>query len=102
MPLGKGWSLVGYSDVGGFNVNSRLTWQWFVGVNYQFNKYLVVKAGYRYLYTDYDQDDYLYDMTVAGPYLGLGIVFLQGRAPFGAIFVVRISSPLCPSQGSRF
>lgn len=75
LPLGRGWALVGYSDVGGFDLGSRLTWQFLLGINYQFSEHLVAKVGYRYLYTDYDEDDYLYDMTTSGPYLGLGIVF---------------------------
>lgn len=75
LPLGQGWSLVGYSDIGGFDLGSRLTWQFLVGINYQFSQHLVARVGYRYLYTDYDHDDYLYDMTISGPYLGLGIVF---------------------------
>lgn len=75
LPLDKGWSLVGYVDVGGFDMGSRLTWQWFAGVSYEISPRFAAKAGYRYLYTDYDKDDFLYDMTMQGPYLGLSILF---------------------------
>jgi len=75
LPLNKGWSLIGYADVGGFDMGSRLTWQWFAGVNYEISPRFAAKAGYRYLYTDYDKDDFLYDMTLKGPYLGVSIIF---------------------------
>jgi hypothetical protein len=67
------WTLVGYGDVGGGG--ARLTWQAVAGVNWHFSKHLSGKFGYRYLSLDYDDDQLLYDVAMAGPYAGLGIRF---------------------------
>jgi len=71
----KSLSVVAYGDVGGFDVGSNFSWQGILGVNYQFTDNLVGKVGYRYLYTDYDKDDFTYDMALGGFFLGLGIQF---------------------------
>jgi opacity protein-like surface antigen len=54
---------------------SELTWQALAGVDGTFSKHLSAKFGYRYLDFDYDQDDFVYDMAMAGGYAGLGIRF---------------------------
>jgi opacity protein-like surface antigen len=51
-------SLVGYADIGGFGAGSDLTYQLLVGVNWQFAKSATAKAGYRYLYQDYEHDGF--------------------------------------------
>ena len=67
------WALVGYGDIGAGG--SRLTWQGLAGVDWTFSKHLSGKFGYRYFKIDYDQDDFVYDMAMAGGYAGLGIRF---------------------------
>ena len=69
----KQWTLVGYGEVGGGG--TRLSWQAIAGVNWHFSKHLSGKFGYRYLSLDYDHDQLLYDVAMAGPYAGLGIRF---------------------------
>ncbi|MEO8350145.1 MAG: hypothetical protein ABI680_00350 [Chthoniobacteraceae bacterium] len=63
------------ADIGGFGVSSRLTWLAQATFGYNFNKNIYTELGYRYLYTDYNQGGFLYDMTEDGVFLGLGIKF---------------------------
>jgi opacity protein-like surface antigen len=70
--LSETWSLMGYLDVGGFGVGSKLSWQAMVGGSYAFTPGIVAKAGYRYISEDYDKSDFKYDMDNAGVYLGVG------------------------------
>jgi len=72
-PLAKKWDFVGYADVGAGG--SDLTYQLLAGVNWQFSKALSAKFGYRYLFQDYSQDDFKWDMAMSGAYAGLGIRF---------------------------
>jgi opacity protein-like surface antigen len=74
-PVSDRWTLVGYADVGGFGVGSDLTWQVIGGANYESSKRLSFKFGYRYMRIDYDKSGALYDVTMQGPYAGLGISF---------------------------
>jgi hypothetical protein len=69
------WSLSGYADYGGFGAGSDSTWQVITGVNYEFSKRIVAKAGYRVLNVDYDKGSVLYDMKTYGPYLAVGVRF---------------------------
>ena len=75
VPLGERWSVLLYGDVGGFGVGSDLTYQAIAGVNWQFSKHFSAKAGYRYLYQDFEKDGFVWDMAAHGPYLALGIRF---------------------------
>ena len=72
-PLATKWDFVGYADVGAGG--SDLTYQLLAGVNWQFSKALSAKVGYRYLYQDYEKDDFKWDMAMSGAFLGLGIRF---------------------------
>jgi len=74
-PLFDAWTLVGYADFGGFGVGSDRTYQLLAGVNWQFAKSVNAKAGYRYLYQDYQNDNFVWDMTSSGYYLGAGFKF---------------------------
>ena len=75
LPLAERWSVVAYADVGGFGVGSDFTWQALLGVNYEFSKTIVGKAGYRMLGVDYDKNGFAYDMFYSGLYLGAGFRF---------------------------
>jgi len=75
VPLAQRWSMVLYGDVGGFGVGSDLTYQAIAGINWQFSKHFSAKAGYRYLYQDFEDEGFVWDMAAHGPYLGLGIRF---------------------------
>ena len=75
VPLAEAWTLVGYADIGGFGVGSDRTYQLLAGVNWQFAKSVSAKAGYRYLYQDYQNDNFVWDMKSSGYYLGAGFKF---------------------------
>lgn len=74
-PFADAWTLVGYADIGGFGVGSDLTYQLLAGVNWQFARSWIAKAGYRYLYQDYENDGFIWDMSASGLYLGAGFRF---------------------------
>ncbi len=65
--------LVGKADLGGGG--SKFTYQLFGGVGYQINQRLAIIGGYRDLSVDYDKDLFLFDMSLQGPLVGLGIKF---------------------------
>jgi opacity protein-like surface antigen len=75
VPIAEAWTLVGYADIGGFGVGSDLTYQLLAGVNWQFAKSATAKAGYRYIYQDYKNNGFVWDMTASGFYLGAGFRF---------------------------
>jgi opacity protein-like surface antigen len=75
VPFAQRWSVMLYGDVGGFNVGSNLTYQGIAGVNWQFSEHVSAKLGYRYIYQDYENDGFIWDMVARGPYLGVGIRF---------------------------
>jgi len=72
-PVSDEVSLFGYTDIG--TGGSDLTYQVMVGANWEFSEGYTAKLGYRYLYWDYEDDGTVWDVTAAGPYLGLGIRF---------------------------
>ena len=72
-PVSNMVTLTGYGDIGGGG--SDLTYQLMAGVNWEFSKGYTAKLGYRYLYWDYEDDGFVWDMAAKGPYLGLGIRF---------------------------
>jgi hypothetical protein len=72
-PIVDNVSLVGYADVG--TGGSDLTYQFLVGVNWEFSEVFAAKVGYRYLSWDYEKEGTVWDMSASGPYLGLGIRF---------------------------
>jgi opacity protein-like surface antigen len=75
LPFAEHWSFMGYGDVGGFDVGSKITYQAIAGVNWEFAKSFTAKAGYRYMYQDYDKNNFLWKVAAHGAYLGLGIAF---------------------------
>jgi hypothetical protein len=71
----ENWFVNLYADVGGFGVGSDLTAQGFASIGYRWSDTISTAVGYRVLYTDYDKDGFVYNMTQHGPYMGLGIHF---------------------------
>jgi opacity protein-like surface antigen len=74
-PFSKKWSAYGYGDIGGFGGGSDITYQFVLGLRWQFSKVVSAKLAYRYLYQDYTDDDFVWDMSYHGPMLGLGFTF---------------------------
>ncbi|HRY24944.1 MAG: hypothetical protein H6852_12060 [Geminicoccaceae bacterium] len=69
--LGRGFSLQGAADYGGFHVGSKNTWQVIGTLGYDFNDRLSARAGYRYLSVDYDDNGFVWDVDIHGPIIGL-------------------------------
>jgi opacity protein-like surface antigen len=72
-PVSENISLMGYVDIGAGG--SDLTYQVVGGLNWELSDTFVAKAGYRYMYWDYEDDGTVWDIAASGPYLGLGIRF---------------------------
>ena len=66
-------------DIGGFSVGSRLTWQVYPYLRWQFSKPVSLEAGYRILSIDYQQgegsDRIKFDVLELGPQIGLTLSF---------------------------
>ena len=72
-PIASKWDLAGYADVGAGG--SDLTYQLMAGLNWQINRVVGAKFGYRYFYQDYQKDDFKWDMVNSGAYIGVGFKF---------------------------
>ena len=68
--LNEKWFLNLVGEVGGFGVSSDLTWQAMAGVGYNINDCWALIAGYRHLYIDYENGDFLYDLDTSGIMIG--------------------------------
>ena len=73
--LDERWSVTVAGDIGGSGSGSNLTWQLLGTVNYQMSDRLSLRGGYRVLAVDYEDDGYVYDVTLRGPVLGLAYRF---------------------------
>lgn len=65
------WNLHLTGQVGGFGVASDSTWMAMGGVGYTINDCWRAILGYRHQYIDYEKGDFLYDINVGGPMLGV-------------------------------
>lgn len=78
-PVGKGWSLEGYADVGGFGIGSDLTWMVTARVNWQVSRAVGLGLGYRALSQDYSTgsgaDYFRWDVTSQGPLAAMNVSF---------------------------
>ena len=74
-PFSQKWSFIGYADLGGFGVGSDFTFQVIAGIKWQFSKVVSAKLAYRYLYQDFEKDNFVWDMAAHGPMLGFGFNF---------------------------
>ena len=73
--IASNWSYLLRGDVGGFGVSSELVINLQATVVYNFNKTFGLDLGYRYLSIDFKDDDFLYDVSMYGFFIGLGIYF---------------------------
>ncbi len=70
VPLGGGWSLRAWGDVGGFDVGSDFTWQAAALVGWGSARWRV-ELGYRALAVEFDEDDLDTELLAHGPILGV-------------------------------
>ena len=61
--------------IGGFGVSSDFMWDVFGGVGYEVKDWLSLVAGFRATGVDYQEGDFLYDITQYGPLIGAVIQF---------------------------
>jgi hypothetical protein len=73
--LTSAFYLTAKGDVGGFGVGSKVSSQCYGAVGCQIARNFYAEAGYRWLYVDYDQNGFLYNMTSRGAELTLGVNF---------------------------
>jgi len=72
VPLGGGWSLRAWGDVGGFGVGSDFTWQAAALAGWGSQRWRV-ELGYRALAVEFDDDDLDTELLAHGPILGLAL-----------------------------
>lgn len=61
----------GFALIGGFGVGSDFMWDVNVNLGYQWTESFSTLIGYRYLDVDYEEDQFLYDVSQDGIILGL-------------------------------
>lgn len=70
------WLFLGtQADVGGFGAGSQMTWNVQASVGINFTRNIFAELGYRYLYVDYTNGGFLYQMNSFGFFSGLGVKF---------------------------
>jgi len=67
------WRTAG--TVGGFDVGSQFTWSAETMLEWHFSEHVGLDVGYRVLSWDYDLNNFKWDMTFQGPYIGLSFNF---------------------------
>jgi hypothetical protein len=72
--LNDRWGVTAYGDVGGVDADSR-TWQLLGTVDYRYNAWLVLHAGYRHLHINYSGNALESSTALSGPMLGSTIRF---------------------------
>jgi hypothetical protein len=68
--LGGGFAVRFVGDVGGFGVSSDVTWEILGTIQYQPAEWVTLKAGYRHLAADFDDNGFLFDAALSGPIIG--------------------------------
>jgi opacity protein-like surface antigen len=68
--LGSGFFINGSGTIGGFGVDSKLTWQLFGGIGWQANDWLALRAGYRHFVIEQGDGKFIEEITMTGPVIG--------------------------------
>ena len=74
-PLGERWHAIARADVGGFGFSSEFTVNVFAGAGLNMTRHSSLFFGYRYLTLDFNEDQYLIDLTAEGFALGVEFNF---------------------------
>lgn len=67
--------LTAQADVGGFGAGSQITWNVLGALGVNFTRNVFAELGYRYMYVDYTNDRFIYQMSTYGIYSSLGFKF---------------------------
>jgi hypothetical protein len=73
--LWKPLYLTGEADIGGFGVGSEITWQLYGALGCQLTRNIYSELGYRYLYLDYDTTALIFQGSIRGAQLTVGLRF---------------------------
>ncbi|MBV8351953.1 MAG: hypothetical protein JOZ21_06730, partial [Verrucomicrobia bacterium] len=73
--LTKALYLTGEADIGGFGVGSEITWQAYAALGCQITRNIYSEVGYRYLYVDYDTTSFIFQGSLRGAQVTVGIRF---------------------------
>ena len=74
-PISSNWHTWLRGDIAGFGVGTQRSINLTADIQYLLNSTISFTVGYRYLDIEFKEDDVLYDVTLDGIYLGLGIHF---------------------------
>ncbi len=74
-PLSHKWHTWLRADIGGFNVGTQRTINVSADMQYMMNSHISFTMGYRYLQIKFKEDDFLYEVSLDGIHLGVGIHF---------------------------
>jgi hypothetical protein len=67
--------LAAQGDVGGFGVGSQITWNTQATIGFNFTRNIFAELGYRYMYVDYNKNNFLYQMNSYGLFSSIGVKF---------------------------
>jgi len=73
--LNQAFYLTAKGDIGGFGVGSKLTYQAYGALGCQITRNIFSEVGYRYLFVNYQQNGFLYDIDQKGAQVVVGINF---------------------------
>lgn len=69
------WFLNALADIGGFGAGSKLTAQAFASLGYMWTSSISTAIGYRAIYTDYENDGFVYNTTQHGVFTSIAYHF---------------------------
>jgi opacity protein-like surface antigen len=73
--LNDRFALTAYGDVGGFDTNTRLTWQAIAALDWQVTPSIAARLGYRYISVDRSRSNIDADFDLSGPFIGASFRF---------------------------
>jgi hypothetical protein len=65
--------LAAQGDVGGFGAGSQIVWNTQATIGINFTRNIFAELGYRYMYVDYDSNNFLYQMNTYGLFSSIGV-----------------------------
>jgi hypothetical protein len=73
--LSKAFYLTAESDVGGFGIGSDIAVQEYAALGCQITRNIFSEVGYRYLYDDFRDTNFLYQLSLHGAQITVGLTF---------------------------
>jgi hypothetical protein len=73
--LSKAFYFTAESDVGGFGIGSDIAVQAYAALGCQITRNIFSEVGYRYLYDDFRDTNFLYQLSLHGAQITVGVIF---------------------------